>query len=115
MVSIISVTAYTQEKPIIKSPFNDSTLNFKYTNTAFLVDSKLILPEANFMAVYNKSIMNYDFYPSVIRNNFQINSCLADLNLYLPNKIDSFNPYGVYKPQEALFCGMINLFLENFH
>lgn len=71
--------------------------------------------EVNFMAIFNHNEMKYSFYPSGNKINFDLNSSLVSNQLFVKkNKIDSFNPYGVYKPSDALFNGLFNSVLDIF-
>jgi len=63
-----------------------------------------------YVALYNKSTMSYQYYPTNFKINFNLNSPLfAGQNI---NPKDSFNPYGGHKPQVSLAFGVLSLFLK---
>ncbi|RPH33401.1 MAG: hypothetical protein EHM93_05475 [Bacteroidales bacterium] len=64
------------------------------------------------MAVFNKTSMVYDFYPSSFAINFNLYSPRIGTQRFSPIKIDSFNPYGASKPADIIFLGVANSFLR---
>ena len=74
---------------------------------------KLNFPEANFITIYNSSLANFNYYPSILKNNFNLYSPRVANQLNAPIKMDSFNPYATNKPQIALLLGAVDLFLKN--
>ena len=87
--------------PIFVNPYND--LN----RVVFGKSAKY-----NYLAAYNIFTNGYDFYPSEVVLNFNINSPRVANQRFAPIKVDSFNPHGVKKTQTAISLGLVNLLLE---
>lgn len=89
--------------------FNNYSL-FLSCNQQFTINFNLKKP--NYMAVYNKSTMKYDFYPADLKNNFNLYSSQVANQYFTPNKIDSFNPFGTHNFRSAIGLGIVNQLLQ---
>ena len=94
------------------SSANNLWLNpFLYNETTHK-QVNLYSPSRNFMAVFNTSTMNYDFYPSKYTINLYVNS-VQDFNEHhnkdiLNPSINILNPYGVRDFKSGIALGLIN-------
>ena len=73
---------------------------------------RLNLSEYNYIAIFNKSTMSYNFYPSKCNINFGLNSPRAADRSFSTIKIDSFNPFGCHDPEMAVAGGILSLLLK---
>ena len=73
---------------------------------------KLNLQRSNYLAVFDKSTMNYTYYPASFKVNVNLFSPRVAGIHYNATKIDSFNPYGSHKPGDAIVLGAVDYFLQ---
>lgn len=118
---------YKQKEQIIDADLNkffkekkqiNTSQNLLINNVPNVVFTKIdfdFSKEVNFMVVFNSNQMKYSFYSSENKINFDLNSSLISNQHFIKkNKIDSFNPYGVHKPSDALFIGFFDSILDIF-
>jgi hypothetical protein len=101
-----------QESFIRKDLYLVQPINDIFVSSLSINNVKLDLPETNFIAIYDRTTMNYIFYPSKFELNFNLYSPRVANQYYSPIKMDSFNPYATQKPQVSILLGVVDLFLE---
>lgn len=66
----------------------------------------------NNIAVYDKTIMNYRYYPSTVKMNFNPYSPRVANKQFSPIKMDSLNPCGTSQPKTAIVLGALDYILQ---
>lgn len=67
-----------------------------------------------YMAIYNQSTMSFDFYPSPIKCNFNLNSAqTSNFMLKSSSSKDSFNPTGANSFKSGVVLGLFNYIVFN--
>ncbi|HRW63356.1 MAG TPA: hypothetical protein P5132_07695 [Bacteroidales bacterium] len=89
------------------------TYNSNLSIPNFNSNIELNLFKPNFIAIYNEQTLSYNFYPYNKPNNFNLYSPRVANQLISPIKQDSFNPYGVNKPQISIILGLFDYILGN--
>lgn len=87
-------------------------INNIFVSSLSINNLKLDLPKTNFIAIYNRTTMTYNFYPSNFGLNFNLYSPRVANQCYSPIKMDSFNPYGTNKPQVSVMLGVVDFVIK---
>jgi len=106
------VSANAQENFIRKDVTIVQPINDIFLSSLEINNLKLNLQEANFIAIYDRTTMTYNFYPSIFDLNFNLYSPRTANQYFSQIKMDSFNPYATHDPQVSIVLGVVDLFLK---
>ena len=111
-IFFLFVSVNAQESFIKKDLFLVQPINDIFQSSPAINNLELYLPKTNFIAIYDKTTMTYNFYPSNFELAFNLYSPRVADQFHSPIKMDSFNPYATQKPQVSILLGVVDLFME---